>query len=106
MKIYYNLYYSLLIKMYLSQGISSTFSFRFFRKDKRIKFGDKEYKRCTNLAVLDWNENVDRNFTSITYYEDARRPRCRSGSKHLKPKTYTFFSTIWKEFLDSIYSNK
>ena len=52
-------------------------------QDKRIKFGDKEYKRRTNLAVLDWNENVDRDFTSITYYEDARRPRCRSGSKNL-----------------------
>ncbi|KAK3086820.1 hypothetical protein FSP39_023965 [Pinctada imbricata] len=74
-------------------------------QDKRIKFGDKEYKRRTNLATLDWNENVDREYTSISYYEDARRPRCRSGNKNLKPKTNHFCTSIWKLVLDSIYSS-
>ena len=35
------------------------------------------------MAVLDWNENVDRDYTSISNYEDVRRPRCRSGHKNL-----------------------
>ena len=26
------------------------------------------------MTVLDWNENVDRDHTSIRNYEDARRP--------------------------------
>ena len=53
--------------------------------DKRIQFGDKEYTR-SQMAVLDRNENVDRDYTSISNYEDARRPRCKSGHKNLIQK--------------------
>jgi hypothetical protein len=29
-------------------------------QDKRISFSDEQYKFRSNLAVLHWNENVDR----------------------------------------------
>jgi hypothetical protein len=32
-------------------------------QDKRIAFGDMQYNARSNLAVLPWNENVDREFT-------------------------------------------
>ncbi|CAC5390215.1 unnamed protein product [Mytilus coruscus] len=35
-------------------------------QDKRIAFGDKQYNARSNLAVCQWNENVDRDFTSIS----------------------------------------
>lgn len=54
--------------------------------DKWIEFGDEEYKWGSNMAVLDWNENVDREYTSISNSEDARRPRSRSSHKHFVPK--------------------
>jgi hypothetical protein len=34
-------------------------------QDKRISFSDEQYKFRSNLAVLHWNENVDRKYTSI-----------------------------------------
>ena len=42
--------------------------------DKRITFGEKEYKRRTNLSICDWNENVDRDCTSIVLFEDVKIP--------------------------------
>ncbi|CAC5422464.1 unnamed protein product [Mytilus coruscus] len=33
-------------------------------QDKRIAFGDKQYNARLNLAVCQWNENVDRDFKS------------------------------------------
>lgn len=40
--------------------------------DKRITFGEKEYKRRTHLSIIDWNENVDRDYTSVVLYEDVK----------------------------------
>lgn len=71
--------------------------------DKRIKFGDEEYKRRSNMAVLDWNENVDREYTSISNFEDARRPRSRSGHKNLVPKTNKFAFTLWDRIIETFY---
>ena len=73
--------------------------------DKRITFGEKEYKRRTNLSICDWNENVDRDFTSVVLFEDAKNPRRRSGHKNLKPKTYTFVKRIWEKVIDQFYSS-
>ncbi|CAC5364483.1 unnamed protein product [Mytilus coruscus] len=35
-------------------------------QDKCIAFGDKQYNARSNLAVCQWNETVDRDFTSIS----------------------------------------
>ena len=52
------------------------------------------------MAVLDWNENVDRDYTSISNYEDARRPRCRSGHENLVPKTNKFSKKLWDKVVN------
>ena len=69
--------------------------------DKRISFGEKEYKRRTYLSVLDWNENLDRDYTSVSEWEDAKAPR--TGRKNLKPKSFTFVGQIWAEILNRLY---
>ena len=33
--------------------------------DKRIVFGRMQYELRINLAILDWNENIDRPTTSL-----------------------------------------
>ncbi|CAC5384549.1 unnamed protein product [Mytilus coruscus] len=43
--------------------------------DKRIAFSDKQYNARSNLAVCQWNENVDRDFTSISNPRNPRTPR-------------------------------
>ena len=72
--------------------------------DKRTTFGEKEYKRRTHLSICDWNQNVDRDFTSVVLFEDAKNPRRRSGHKNLKPKTYTFVKRIWEKVIDKFYT--
>ena len=41
--------------------------------EKPITFGEKEYKVRTNLSICDWNENVDRDCTSIVLFEDVKK---------------------------------
>ena len=72
--------------------------------DKRIVFSDKEYKRRTAMSILDWNENINRGYTSVTFTEDAMNPRRQSGRKNLKPKTRSFCHAIWNKILDNIYT--
>lgn len=55
------------------------------------------------MAVLDWNENVDRKYTSISNFEDARRPRFRSGHKTLVPKTNKFAFALWDRIIETFY---
>lgn len=55
------------------------------------------------MAVLDWNENVDRKYTSISNFEDARRPRSRSGHKNLVPKTNKFAFALWDRIIETFY---
>ena len=75
--------------------------------DKRIVYSDKEYKRRTAMAILDWNENIDREFMSIAYTEDARNPRRRIGKKkQLKSKTGNFCLYILHNVLDILYTNE
>jgi len=56
------------------------------------------------LSVLDWNENVDRDSTSIILFEDVKNPRRRTGNKNLKPKTYSFVQDIWNGVMDKLYN--
>lgn len=71
--------------------------------DKRISFRTQEYTRRTNMAVLDWNENVDRDYTSISMWEDPRKPRRQTGKKNLKAKTFNFKTIIWNKVMDRMY---
>ena len=63
--------------------------------DKRVHYGDTMFELRAALAVLDWNEHVDRPYTSIHRSISANRPRQHRGSKVYKKKTYSFVNDIW-----------
>ncbi|XP_035668841.1 uncharacterized protein LOC118411087 [Branchiostoma floridae] len=71
--------------------------------DKRIVFGNSQYTMRSHLAILDWNEHVDRDYTSIIRRQSAKNPRAVEGHKVLKPKTNSFKSTIWDRFMARIF---
>ncbi|XP_064394591.1 uncharacterized protein LOC135341847 isoform X3 [Halichondria panicea] len=50
---------------------------------KRIHYSDKTFLMRMNLAVLDWNENVNRAHTSKRKVKDLRRPDRRTDMKAL-----------------------
>lgn len=68
--------------------------------DKRIHYHDKMYEIRSWLSVLDWNEHVDRPYTSIYRCLRAEHPRQHGGKKVYKRKTYKFVQDIWELLLD------
>lgn len=49
--------------------------------DKRTSFSNQEYNARSNLAVLQWNENMNREHTSVWTLRDQRDPRKKAGKK-------------------------
>ncbi len=74
--------------------------------DKRIAFGNEHYKMHTNLAILHWNENADREFTSVwkPYGADIASPRIQHGKKTYKEPTFIFKRHIWRRYMDKLYT--
>eukprot|EP00731_Ephydatia_muelleri_P037040 Em0385g1a len=66
---------------------------------KRVHFGDDTFVIRMNLAVLDWNENVQRAATSHRVYLNARRPDRQAPSRVLRPKTFNFVEHIWEAYI-------
>ena len=73
-------------------------------QDKRISFSDLQYSMRSQLAVLHWNENVDRPYTSIWNPRDARAPRRRLGKKVYKAVTYQYRQNIWDAYMTSMFA--
>lgn len=71
--------------------------------DKRIVFGLNNYNLRLNLAILDWNEHVDRQATSEKQEEDSSKPRRQAYVKVLSKKTYNFRQSIWKQWMERMY---
>lgn len=67
--------------------------------DKRINFSKQVYILRTNLAVLDWNEHVNRQTTSLKNVQDAKNPRRQVQLKVLKRKSYNMWSEIWDQLV-------
>ena len=67
--------------------------------DKRIHYQTTMYELRSNLAVLDWNEHVDRPFTSITKSAMSSKPQRPSGPQSLQEKIVKF---CWKH-MDIIF---
>lgn len=72
--------------------------------DKRIVFGENTYRLRINLSILDWNENVDRRCTSVSFVESATCVRRSSGHKVLVRKTFSFREEIFRKWMDFIYA--
>lgn len=66
--------------------------------DKRVHLGNLMYTTRTHLAILDWNENVDRECSSLRQYRRAKNPRSIAPTRVLKPKTYNFVNRVWAAF--------
>ena len=71
-------------------------------QDKRISFSDLQYSMRSQLAVLHWNESVNRPYTSIWNSRDARAPRRRLGKKVYKAVTYQYRQNIWEAYITSM----
>ncbi|XP_064383612.1 uncharacterized protein LOC135332186 isoform X1 [Halichondria panicea] len=66
---------------------------------KRIHYSDETFLMRMNLAVLDWNENVNRAHTSKRKVKDLRRPDRRTDMKALVSKSYHFAGMLWTEYV-------
>ena len=75
-------------------------------QNKRIAFGDSQYNARANLSVLHWNENVDREYTSVSNPKNHRMPRSKKGKKNYKKATFTFRSNIWSRYVKNIFSKR
>ena len=56
------------------------------------------YELRIGLALLDWNEHVDRLATSIRNPVCVNNPRRRAPKRVLTPKTNQFVKTLWDKF--------
>ncbi|CAC5374173.1 unnamed protein product [Mytilus coruscus] len=72
-------------------------------QDKRIAFSDDNYQARSQLAVCHWNENVNRDFTSIWNPNRRNAPRSNIGKKNYKPPTYNYRESIWARQINSFY---
>ncbi len=72
--------------------------------DKRICFGLRVYTMRINLAVIDWNEHVDRPHTSERRIVDAANPRRQQPVPVLAAKTYAWRNEMWRKFMNKTYS--
>lgn len=75
--------------------------------DKRIAFGHQQYQLRTNLAILHWNENINREYTSVwtPFAADIVHPRQMQGKKTYKPHTFHFKRKIWNRFMDMVFGH-
>ena len=76
--------------------------------DKRIHFSsDDSYKMRYNLCILDWNEHVERPFTSISKRRmSVEHSRRQKGSKVYKKKTFRFVQDLWNDLLTLFKAGK
>jgi hypothetical protein len=70
-------------------------------QDKRISFTSKEYSKRAHLAVLHWNENVDRGYTSEWVKPTVANRRGKT-KRNYRATTYKYREKLWKRFMDKI----
>ena len=69
-------------------------------QDKRIAFTDAQYNLRSHLAVLHWNENVNREYTSI-WRPRGENHRGRS-KKNYKKLTFQYRENVWRRHLNAL----
>lgn len=70
-------------------------------QDKRISFTDDQYNMRAFLAVCHWNENVDREFTSV--WKPNADHRATKGKKNYKKCTFHFRENIWNRYIETVF---
>ena len=64
------------------------------------------YDMRMGLAVLDWNEHVDREATSHNDRQSAEHYRRRRGTRVLKKKSFGFVQDIWTSIIEQNMSDR
>ena len=75
-------------------------------QDKRISFSDMQYNMRAKLPVIHWNENVDREYTSVWKPRTARAPRRQKGKKNYKAPNYRYRQSIWDKYITSMFNRR
>ena len=75
-------------------------------QDKRISFSDMQYNMRSQLAVIHWNENVDREFTSVWKPRTSKAPRRQKGKKNYKAPKYRYRQSIWDKYITSMFNQR
>ncbi|XP_074611041.1 uncharacterized protein LOC141865606 [Acropora palmata] len=70
---------------------------------KRIHFSRADtYEMRIQLAILDWNENLLREASSLQFYQTSRQPDRIAPHRVLTEKTYKFKEEIWEKFFSAL----
>lgn len=69
--------------------------------DKRIYYGDLEYKTRSYMAVIYWNENSGREHTSV-WTRAKVGTRGNRSIKVYKKATYAYQGNVWRNYLASL----
>jgi hypothetical protein len=72
--------------------------------DKRISFGFPTYKLRIDLALLDWNENINRDSTSERTVSYKRNPEMTYKIPVKKAKTFHYKEKIWNKWTEMLYN--
>ncbi|KAJ8322416.1 hypothetical protein KUTeg_000025 [Tegillarca granosa] len=72
-------------------------------QDKRVAFGDEQYRFREQLACCHWNENVDRKYTSVWIPNNPNAPRNQKGKKVYAKCTYEYRLNVWNHLVDRLY---
>ena len=70
-------------------------------QDKRISFSDMQYNMRSQLAVIHWNENVDREFTSFWKPQKAKAPRPQKEKKNYKAPNSKYLGQVYYFYVQS-----
>ena len=67
--------------------------------DKRISFGTKQYRMRSDLALLHWNENLDRPYSSVWFPKLTTRNQ--GGKCSVAPCTFDYVIHIWSGLISN-----
>lgn len=66
----------------------------------------KEQHLRAFLGTLHWNENVNREHTSVSFKADPKAPRRLKGKQNYKKKTFNFRNNIWMRYIKQVYPKR
>ncbi len=73
---------------------------------KEDAFRDTQYLLRVNLAILHWNENVGRDFTSVWNPADPQRPRRQRGKKDYTRLQNQCRRALWDRYSEWVSDSK
>ncbi|XP_070552745.1 uncharacterized protein [Ptychodera flava] len=73
--------------------------------NKRVAFGNSRYKLRSDMACLDWNENVDRPATSVRRQRNIRANQRELNVRNLPRKTSVWKQNVWRALMRTIFAD-